>query len=209
MKAELIDIKLVKIHPELDEHFKRDETTVENLRKSMEKRGFDKKHPLIIWEETGYLVDGHTRREAARRAGISYAPAIFESFASIEDVKAYMDRTQYHRRNLSQRDRVELLQRDAAYEAAKNKKQYIVDHMGISPASAARIMAILRDPEKLRALMAGEAISSGKRAKKKEDIQDPSEGEKSPVEALSEALRAYQEATGEKLTPRKIKELLR
>jgi hypothetical protein len=71
------------------------------LVESMQRDGFLSAYPILIWDETGILVDGHNRLECARAQGIATVYAERKSFASEADARAYIVTTQLMRRNLT------------------------------------------------------------------------------------------------------------
>lgn len=56
---------------------------------------------VIVWEETGDIVDGHNRWDISRELKIK-CPTVAKSFPNIEAVKKWMARNQTGRRNLPQ-----------------------------------------------------------------------------------------------------------
>jgi phage N-6-adenine-methyltransferase len=63
--------------------------------------------PLVVWEETGHLLDGHTRYAICKRLGITYRTTEL-SFATLVDAKLWVIQHQLGRRNLSTIDRIAL-----------------------------------------------------------------------------------------------------
>lgn len=55
---------------------------------------------VIVWEETGDIVDGHNRWDISRELKIK-CPTVAKSFPNIEAVKKWMARNQTGRRNVS------------------------------------------------------------------------------------------------------------
>jgi len=55
--------------------------------------------PLVVWRQTGYLVDGHNRYQIAQKHGLEYA-VHEKDFADKEEVRSWMDENQIGRRNL-------------------------------------------------------------------------------------------------------------
>lgn len=56
--------------------------------------------PIVIWKETGEIVDGHNRYDICKLHGLPFQ-TIERSFNDIEAVKQWMLENQLHRRNLS------------------------------------------------------------------------------------------------------------
>jgi hypothetical protein len=61
------------------------EETLASVIASMKESGYDKSQPLVLWKGKGVVVDGHTRLQAAREAGIAEVPVEEKEFASLED----------------------------------------------------------------------------------------------------------------------------
>ena len=56
--------------------------------------------PLVVWAQTGYLLDGHNRLDICDRHGIRYETKLLE-FASRAEAVAWMVRNQLGRRNIT------------------------------------------------------------------------------------------------------------
>lgn len=74
---------------------------------------------LVVWEETGILLDGHNRKEICDRLGILYEIAAL-SFADHESACDWVDANQLGRRNLTP-DQTALI-RGRRYNRAKRKQ---------------------------------------------------------------------------------------
>lgn len=74
---------------------------IDIIKNDILERGFDKSQPLIIWKETGVLLDGHTRLEASKRANIKTVPITEKTFKSEEEALEYAISLQINRRNLT------------------------------------------------------------------------------------------------------------
>lgn len=72
------------------------------LRKSIVDDGI--REPLIVWEETGILVDGHRRYDIATELKMKYRYEV-RSFKDREEVLAWMAANQLMRRNLTDEQR--------------------------------------------------------------------------------------------------------
>lgn len=70
----------------------------DELRRSIEADGV--RDPIIVWQETNEIVDGHNRYAIAGELGID-CPVVKKSFPDIASVKEFMIRNQLGRRNLS------------------------------------------------------------------------------------------------------------
>lgn len=79
-------------------------STLSAITKSMKKDGFNEAEPLVYWHVKNVgnvLVDGHTRLEAARQAGLGGVHAIGMDFDSELKAVEYAISRQKNRRNLT------------------------------------------------------------------------------------------------------------
>ena len=94
MKNYIIDPLIEKCMVPLDEERRQE------LRISLQERGFEKEYPLIIWKGHDTIVDGHHRYWICKELGIE--PIVSEvPFETIEDVIVYAIDHQTSRRNLT------------------------------------------------------------------------------------------------------------
>jgi hypothetical protein len=63
-------IDQIKTREPFSELFPVEDRIIEALRRDMEIRGYDKSQPIVIWDQEGVVVDGHTRLKAAKLAGM-------------------------------------------------------------------------------------------------------------------------------------------
>lgn len=82
---------------------------LESIAESMMVSGFDRAKPLIIWEESELLIDGHTRLQAAKKAGVMDVPVVAHSFKNEDEAFDYAVRQQRDRRNLTDADIMRLV----------------------------------------------------------------------------------------------------
>jgi ParB-like chromosome segregation protein Spo0J len=99
--AKWADPRGIKVNEEIAALFICERETVEKIRDSMIRNGFDKAEPLVIWKGAGCVVDGYTRLQAALEAGVEEVLVEEKEFAGIEEAKAYTLTRQLNRRNLS------------------------------------------------------------------------------------------------------------
>ena len=78
------------------------EEMLESITEDMKKNGFDRTQPLIIWKEKKTLIDGHTRLQAVKNAGIKEVPVIYVSLKDREAATEYAYALQFKRRNLTE-----------------------------------------------------------------------------------------------------------
>ncbi len=71
------------------------------IKKDMEDNRYDATTPIILWGDEHVVVDGHTRLQAARDAGLKEVDVCIMDFDSETDALKYMVHCQQDRRNLS------------------------------------------------------------------------------------------------------------
>lgn len=125
----------IKINPYLSAAFDKNEKILAAIVKSMTAEGYDDTEPVVLWKETGEIVDGHTRYEAAVKAGLYEIPVAEKSFKSIEEARAYTEHRQFDRRNLTQ---AEIYERAVHLENAAEKtgqgrtSEKLAEELGVS-----------------------------------------------------------------------------
>jgi ParB-like chromosome segregation protein Spo0J len=67
--------------------------------------GYDPAEPIVIWAETGEIVDGRSRRDACGDLGINDVPCAFVHFPDDEAVRRYVIQANLARRHLGQEAR--------------------------------------------------------------------------------------------------------
>lgn len=167
-----IDPKTIVLRDRFVSAFRMDAQDLENIRASIRLREWDKDQPVILallaGESVPFLIDGHTRRQAAILEGLARITYIIKDFPNEDAAFTYVQSLQFNRRNLSDRDKVVMIQYAAGYNSAKNKKQFIAELLHISERSAAKYMTILKDPEKLRAVLDDKETVNSAQVLKKE-----------------------------------------
>lgn len=146
-----IDPELRDLIPPLDPH------ELELLEQSLRAEGCRDK--LVIWEETGKLIDGHNRYKFCSKYKIPFE-VTKKSFPNIEAVKAWMEDNQLARRNLTDDQRKILIgkryEREKASQGGSNKNkdlttaEAIAIDSGVSPSSVRRFAKDARFYEKLK-----------------------------------------------------------
>ncbi len=168
--------------------FRRDEKVLEALTSSMRESGFDPATPLVAWRKGDalVLVDGHTRLEAARAAGLSEAPVAIKDFAGDDEATMYAILVQRNRRNLTDREIMKLVQvhdrlksrggdRRSAEAGSKisneifeTSAQRTAEDLGISASMVNRARRALKNPEIAAKIECDELTISGGDAKMRE-----------------------------------------
>lgn len=139
---------------EVEEHeafktmFRIDTETLENITKSMMESGFDGSTPLQIWKTDGhhYLIDGYTRYNACKKAGIKLVPVYEHEFDSLDAAYRYALKLQVNRRNLTGSELMEhvsrLLETHEIQEMKGDKATVIAQELGVSRRTALRAMSV-------------------------------------------------------------------
>lgn len=102
-QKKILKIKDIELIPEFEKLLTMDESVVSAMTYSMKTEGFKPGHELHIWahDRKYILIDGHTRRHCAIKAGITSLPCIIHYFDSLEEAKKFAIREQTECRNLS------------------------------------------------------------------------------------------------------------
>ena len=145
------DIVLI---PMFEKMLAMDETVVNTMTESMKTEGFKPGHELHVWLHEGkyILIDGHTRRHCAMKAGLTSVPCIIHHFDTLEDAKKFAIHEQTDRRNLSGEA---LLQAVANFNFEKGKgnagdekgkaSEIIGKQLGISSKTVEKARVVLKE----------------------------------------------------------------
>lgn len=122
MNISTMPITDLKVEEPFSTLFPVGEDTLEGIRLDMEANGYDDAFPIIVWEETGVVVDGHTRFTAALAVGLETVPVLVRNFENEDDAILYAFHLQRNRRNLADEDILRCLQvLDSIDEARKGR----------------------------------------------------------------------------------------
>lgn len=77
---------------------------VQAIARSMRAQGYDPAQPIVLWQEEGYIVDGHTRLAAAKEAGQTSVAVVERSFDGWKEALDYAISRQRDRRNLTRQE---------------------------------------------------------------------------------------------------------
>lgn len=94
----------------------------EAIKKNMEKKGYDKSQPVLIWKERMILVDGHTRVKCAEECGIKKIPALLVSFKNIKEAIRQMGQIIGMRKNLTDAQIIKWIEAYLDIEKKENGK---------------------------------------------------------------------------------------
>lgn len=168
-------ISLIKTRAPFNALFSISSGVLGAIKEHMETRGYDESHPIVLWDEAGVVVDGHTRLEAARQVGIEDVAVHCQSFADEGAALTYAIHNQRHRRNLTEAEILKCIEvvdarrdrgGDRRSEEAKSKganapieksAETTARIVGTSPDKVKRARAVLSDPEVAEEVRAGNA----------------------------------------------------
>ncbi|MCL2382430.1 MAG: ParB/RepB/Spo0J family partition protein [Treponema sp.] len=160
--AKPMRIAQIVIDPEIANIFSISDKILENIKRSMQKNGFYKEEPVVLWKGTNILVDGRTKYTAAKALGFEEIPVVEREFKSREDAILYTFERQVLRRNLTG---AEILQASRVildkHGGAKNEgAREIAGRLGVSKATAYQAIKVLEEgtEEDVKAVESG-AIS--------------------------------------------------
>lgn len=129
---------------------------LERIEKSMETKGYDSAHPIIVWKgHNSTVIDGHTRLAASKKLMFNLIPVILKEFKDETEALEYAINSQVNRRNLTDAELIKCMsaldQRKtkggnkylkASREALGKTAQKTADLLGISRAKVERIRAV-------------------------------------------------------------------
>lgn len=149
-----LKIKDITLIPEFEKLLAMDDSVVNAMTESMKTEGFKPGHELHIWAHDGkfILIDGHTRRHCAIKAGLTSVPCIIHHFDTLEEAKKFAIREQTDRRNLSGEA---LLQAVANFNFEKGKgnagdekgkaSEIIGKQLGVSSKTVEKARVVLKE----------------------------------------------------------------
>lgn len=149
-----LKIKDITLLSEFEKLLTMDDSVVNAMTESMKNEGFKQGHELHIWAHDGkfILIDGHTRRQCAIKAGLTSVPCIIHHFDTLEEAKKFAIREQTDRRNLSGEA---LLQAVANFNFEKGKgnsgdekgkaSEIIGKQLGVSSKTVEKARVVLKE----------------------------------------------------------------
>jgi len=183
-------ISEVKTSSPFNELFEIKEEVVEAIAENMLGYGFDAARPIVLWADKKIVIDGHTRLEAARRAGIVQIYCREFPFRDEDTALEYAIHNQRNRRNITeaellrcieavdkrkhQGERTDLAPHDAKLSQGKSAEA-TAKIVGTSPRKVERARNVLSDPEEKAAVITGKkSINKASRdSKAKRQPQPP------------------------------------
>jgi protein gp37 len=109
MSYEWVDIDELIIKSAFSDLFPITQTILDAIRDDMELNGFDASKPIDVWRQEGCIIDGHTRRQAAKLCGLQQVMVFWHDFESEDDAVDYAIHQQRDRRNLNDADILRLV----------------------------------------------------------------------------------------------------
>jgi hypothetical protein len=179
-----VPIERLVIQPPFSDSFAIDPEVLSRITASMQEMGYDPAFPIATWDLT--VIDGHTRLEAAKAAGLRNVWIEPKAFADEDEAYLYAVRTQVQRRNLAPRELLVAFQRvdrikgrgrpsgrpnfapkelpsfDGTYYGdgrAAESVDATAAELHLSASIASRLRAIAKDKQATAELLAGGKIS--------------------------------------------------
>lgn len=156
MKSNILMMHILDVHTDapFKDLFVIKPAVLSAMTEDMKKHGFDIVHPIVVWGgHNGVVVDGHTRLQAAKDAGVLNVPIVIKDFASEEDALQYAISSQRNRRNLTDAELLNCISAldsrfsrggnpKASREAFGKSAKKTADLLGISRAKVERLRAV-------------------------------------------------------------------
>lgn len=101
------DLKVAELFSNL---FPVDGHVLEAIVEHMAENGYDPSQPIVVWGDRGIVIDGHTRLEAARQAGIEDVSVSLKDFVDEDAALEYAIHNQRDRRNMTDADIVRCIE---------------------------------------------------------------------------------------------------
>ena len=168
MTTQIVKTGALNTRKPFDTLFPIGQETLAAIRQDMEMHGYDPVFPLVVWEETSVVVDGHTRFAAASEIGLEEVPVIYKSFDNEDDAILYSFHIQRNRRNMSDDDILNCLALlDNIHSAKKQEKEKVsrkainedrARELGISPDKVDKARKVMEyaDPQIREQVESGE-----------------------------------------------------
>jgi ParB family chromosome partitioning protein len=145
--SKMLKISDIKIDPELSKVFTIQDKILEEIKSKMEKSGYDKSQPVVVWKGKNILLDGHTRLAAARALKLAEIPAAEMEFESFEEAALYTFERQVMRRNLTPAEILKaatMMKSKTVKDGTGRAADNLAKRLGVSPSTiyqARKIMA--------------------------------------------------------------------
>ena len=151
--AKEVNLADIKTHETFSNLFPIKQRVYDQLLESIQKYGFRKEHPLLVWKEKGVLLDGHTRKLVCEKLGIKRVPVCEISFITEEDALEHTIGIQVGRRNLTDAEIIisiekldKLKQRGRSFsnEPKGKSAQHLAEVLGTSTSKVEKARAITK-----------------------------------------------------------------
>lgn len=191
-KIRLVKIETIKTNSKYKGLYQQEPEKVAELSRNMKEHGYDRTQPIIILKD-GTVIDGHSRLEAANKAGLKEIYVIVKEGVETEtDVLLYEEHLQLSRRNLSESEKLIHLEnllrlKNKAKSEGKDLSDFTDAALGKRLDVSQRQVQKMREveskatPQQLDAIRSGETTLNKVHAEIKK-TQGPSR--KSPVNKL-------------------------
>ena len=166
----------IKIDPEISGIFKISDEIRDEIKQRIEKFGYDKSQPVVVQKGTNILLDGHTRLDAAKRAGLAEVPTVEMEFENRDDAILYTFERQAIRRSLTGAEvlkAAEMIPEERNGRGEGRRAVLLAKRLCVSPSTVYQAIDILKNSseEDLQAVRNGDI--SIKKAYKKNHSQKP------------------------------------
>jgi len=142
----------IVIDPEIAIIFSISQDVLDNIKQNIQKYGFRKEEPVVVWKGCNILVDGHTRYTAMKELGFDEIPGVEREFASREEAILYTLQRQTLRRNLTSSEKLRAVQMIAERigESVYGEAQVmqVAEQLNIGKTTIYEAQTILRDGDK-------------------------------------------------------------
>jgi ParB family chromosome partitioning protein len=138
----------IVIDPEISRVFVRQENTLEEIYRDIQINGYDKSQPIVVWKGTNIILDGHTRLDAARKAGLEEIPAVEMEFQDKSDAILYTFVRQVIRRNLTAAEilaAVQMMPEGKAKNGTGKSAEVLAGRLGVSATHIYQVRKILKE----------------------------------------------------------------
>ena len=130
--------------------------TLEIIKDSIRKYGYDESQPVHVWKERNCLIDGHTRFQASKDLGLYDIPIYEHSLGnSLKDVMQYVATLQVARRNLTDAEILTFIEKLGIYGLTAKE---ISETLDISIRKVERARSVLNNAteEQIEQIKSGE-----------------------------------------------------
>ena len=168
--SKIIALNKIEEHEKFKALYTIDEDLLERIAEDMKANKFDQSQPVHLWLQTDedenehfYLIDGYTRVQAAKLAGLPTVPYFEHNFESFDEAHRYALHLQVDRRNLDGADllkNIELLMGSDYIKNMKGSKSAAIGEMlGVSKRTVDRATFVEKNAteEQLATIASGEA----------------------------------------------------